>query len=103
MNEMLVQNNSIFNELLYNMLKVVAFESVRNQWSISRPMLGLILSSPEGYQLSKRRIVEGLPYHKQEYVAVCFDKLLADVDLKSLASSNRDKFTQRLTEARVMP
>jgi len=80
------------------MLNVVAFESVRNQWSISRPMLGLILSSSEGYEMSKRRIVDGLPYHKQAQVEACFDALLVGVDLKSLGSKNRDKFTQRLTE-----
>jgi len=61
-------------------------------------MLGLILSSSEGYEMSKRRIVDGLPYHKQAQVEACFDALLVGVDLKSLGSKNRDKFTQRLTE-----
>ena len=99
-NEMLVQYSAIFDDLLYNMLKRTTLENVRNQWSISRPMLGLILSSPDGYMAARERLVADLPYFKQDHVRECFEKLMANIDPKSLAARNRDAFSQNLTDFR---
>eukprot|EP00911_Craspedida_sp_UC1_P000532 UC1_evm2s405 len=82
------------------MLKRTTLENVRNQWSISRPMLGLILSSPDGYIAARERLVADLPYFKQDHVRECFEKLMANIDPKSLAARNRDAFSQNLTDFR---
>ncbi|KAF9587660.1 hypothetical protein IFM89_004492 [Coptis chinensis] len=74
---------SLFPEILKTLFEIVLFEDCGNQWSLSRPMLSLILISEQ-------------PAEQQHRLSLCFDKLMADVT-RSLDSKNRDKFTQNLT------
>lgn len=37
----------ILQQMLYSMMNVIMFENCRNQWSMSRPLLGLILLNEE--------------------------------------------------------
>jgi len=37
------QQPQVFQQMLTNVLNIVIFEDCRNQWSMSRPLLGLIL------------------------------------------------------------
>ncbi|EXB44290.1 hypothetical protein L484_012209 [Morus notabilis] len=81
----------LFPEILKTLFEIVLFEDCGNQWSLSRPMLSLIL-------ISEQETVFGIlqPVDQHQRLFSCFDKLMADVT-RSLDSKNRDKFTQNLT------
>ncbi|KAK8928464.1 hypothetical protein KSP39_PZI017721 [Platanthera zijinensis] len=90
---------NLFPEILKTLFEIVLFEDCGNQWSLSRPMLSLILISEQVFSDLKVQILASQPVDQQQRLAVCFDKLMADVN-RSLDSRNRDKFTQNLTTFR---
>eukprot|EP00897_Mesotaenium_endlicherianum_P004381 jgi/Mesen1/3971/ME000210S03214 len=116
---------TLFPEILKSLFEIVLFEECANQWSLSRPMLSLILISeqvlnpsppfllppPNAFSMSlnigaspsdslfndlKSQILATQPVDQQPRLAGCFDKLMADVS-RTLEPKNRDKFTQNLT------
>ncbi|CAO2833097.1 unnamed protein product [Amaranthus hypochondriacus] len=87
---------TLFSELLKTLFELVLFEDCSNQWSLSRPILSLILISEQIYTDLKSQILALKPVEQHQRLASCFDKLMADVS-RSLDSKNRDKFTQNLT------
>ncbi|XP_059653720.1 uncharacterized protein LOC132300582 isoform X1 [Cornus florida] len=87
---------SLFPEILKTLFEIVLFEDCGNQWSLSRPMLSLILISEQIFADLKAHILSSQPVDQHQRLSLCFDKLMADVT-RSLDSKNRDKFTQNLT------
>ncbi|XP_048325677.1 uncharacterized protein LOC107412822 isoform X3 [Ziziphus jujuba] len=87
---------NLFPEILKTLFEIVLFEDCGNQWSLSRPMLSLILISEQIFSDLKAQIVASQPVDQHQRLYLCFDKLMADVT-RSLDSKNRDKFTQNLT------
>ncbi|KAJ4968827.1 hypothetical protein NE237_015528 [Protea cynaroides] len=88
---------SLFPEqILRTLFEIVLFEDCSNQWSLSRPMLSLILISEQIFTDLKGKILASQPMDQQQRLSLCFDKLMADVT-QSLDSKNKDKFTQNLT------
>ena len=87
---------NLFPEILKSLFEVVLFEDCTNQWSLSRPMLSLILINEQIFIGLKSQILSSQPLDQQQRLASCFDKLMADVT-RTLESKNRDKFTQNLT------
>ncbi|XP_068659491.1 uncharacterized protein [Aristolochia californica] len=87
---------SLFPEILKTLFEIVLFEDCGNQWSLSRPMLSLILINEQIFSDLKVQILASQPADQQQRLSLCFDKLMADVN-RSLDSKNRDKFTQNLT------
>ncbi|XP_031268585.1 exportin-7-A-like [Pistacia vera] len=87
---------NLFPEILKTLFEIVLFEDCGNQWSLSRPMLSLILISEQIFSDLKAQILASQPVDQHQRLSVCFDKLMADVT-RSLDSKNRDKFTQNLT------
>ncbi|KAL1811235.1 hypothetical protein ACET3Z_021300 [Daucus carota] len=83
-------------EILRTLFEIVLFEDCNNQWSLSRPMLSLILISEQIFTDLKAQILGSQPVDQHQRLSLCFDKLMADVT-RSLDSKNRDKFTQNLT------
>ncbi|KAK8999110.1 hypothetical protein V6N11_070287 [Hibiscus sabdariffa] len=87
---------SLFPQILKTLFEIVLFEDCGNQWSLSRPMLSLILISEQIFADLKAQILASQPMDQQQRRSMCFDKLMQDVT-RSLDSKNRDKFTQNLT------
>ncbi|CBI40647.3 hypothetical protein AAG906_015204 [Vitis piasezkii] len=87
---------TLFPEILKTLFEIVLFEDCGNQWSLSRPMLSLILISEQIFTDLKAQILASQPVDQHQRLSLCFDKLMADVN-RSLDSKNRDKFTQNLT------
>lgn len=85
--------------LLTTLFEVVLFEDCSNQWSLSRPMLTLILVTESVYPQIRQQIISNQPVERQESVGRCLDHLMVDVN-RTLDAKNRDKFTQNLTVAR---
>ncbi|XP_074590351.1 uncharacterized protein LOC141846243 isoform X2 [Curcuma longa] len=91
-----VECPNLFAEILKTLFEIVLFEECGNQWSLSRPMLSLILISEQVFNDLKVQILASQSSDQVERLSLCFDKLMADVT-RSLESKNRDKFTQNLT------
>eukprot|EP00850_Spirogloea_muscicola_P007102 SM000035S13082 [mRNA] locus=s35:297618:305506:+ [translate_table: standard] len=92
----LLECPNLFPEILKSLFEIVLFEDCGNQWSLSRPMLSLILISEQIFNDLKVQILATQPPDQQQRLAGCFDKLMLDV-ARTLESKNRDKFTQNLT------
>ena len=86
----------LFPEVLKTLFDIVLFEDCANQWSLSRPMLSLILVNEAVYNALKAQITAAMPPAKHPGMDACFEKLMHEVT-RSLASRNRDRFTQNLT------
>lgn len=87
---------TLFPEILKSLFEIVLFEDCANQWSLSRPMLSLILINEQIFNDLKAQILSSQPPDQQQRLAGCFDKLMNDVT-RTLEPKNRDKFTQNLT------
>uniref|UniRef100_A0A0E0D3P9 Importin N-terminal domain-containing protein n=1 Tax=Oryza meridionalis TaxID=40149 RepID=A0A0E0D3P9_9ORYZ len=77
---------TLFPQILKTLFEIIIFEDAGNQWSLSRPILSLIMISEQ-------------PVDQQQRLSQCFDKLMTDV-ATNLEPKNRDKFTQNLTTFR---
>jgi exportin-7 len=89
----------MFGNLLALLLESVVYDDCPNQWALSRPMLGLILTNTEAYEQIKQQMIEALPPDRQAQMAAALEKLMTGV-MRNLESRNRDKFTQNLTAFR---
>ena len=92
----IVAQPSLFPDMLRTLFDIVLFEDCSNQWSLSRPMLSLILVNENIYGELKMQIAQTMPVAKRDKMEGCFEKLMSDVT-RSLEARNRDRFTQNLT------
>lgn len=92
----IAEGPTLFPEILKTLFEIVLFEDCGNQWSLSRPMLSLILINEQIFSDLKAHILGSQPVDQHQRLSLCFDKLMADIS-RSLDSKNRDKFTQNLT------
>lgn len=99
-NDSLVQVIKIHPEILQQMLStvlnIIMFEDCRNQWSMSRPLLGLILLNEEYFKQLRDQIIQSQPATKQANMATWFKNLMEGID-RNLLTKNRDRFTQNLS------
>lgn len=86
----------MIQQMLSTVLNIVMFEDCKNQWSMSRPLLGLILLNEKYFQELQRNVIAMQPPEKQEDMAQCFRNLMDGVE-PSLITKNRDRFTQNLS------
>ncbi|KAK2166427.1 hypothetical protein LSH36_39g09000 [Paralvinella palmiformis] len=86
----------VLQQMLSTVLNIIMFEDCRNQWSMSRPLLGLILLNEEYFSKLRENLISGQPPDKQAAMARCFENLMAGVD-RTLLIKNRDRFTQNLS------
>eukprot|EP01012_Entosiphon_sulcatum_P048196 TRINITY_DN6640_c0_g3_i3.p1 TRINITY_DN6640_c0_g3~~TRINITY_DN6640_c0_g3_i3.p1 ORF type:complete len:1077 (+),score=296.35 TRINITY_DN6640_c0_g3_i3:284-3514(+) len=99
LNQHIGQDPDLFPRVLNSIFNVVLFEECANQWSMSRPMLPLILINPNFYNDYKGKLIGSLPPERQMKMAEAFEKLMEGIE-KTLEPKNRDKFTQNLTTFR---
>lgn len=85
----------LFPQILKSLFELIIFEDCGNRWSLSRPMLSLILINEEMFTSVKGHIVASYPLDQQQHLSQCFDKLMEDIT-RSLEQNNRDRFTQNL-------
>lgn len=93
------QQPMLFPEVLKTLFETVLFEECANQWSLSRPMLSLILINEQIYNQLKMEIIAGQSADRRAHLSTCLDRLMTDVQ-RNLEPKNRDKFTQNLTIVR---
>ena len=68
----------------------VIFEECRCQWSMSRPLLGLILLQENAFTQLKMEIIASQPTDKQQILDQCFMTLMDGVE-RNLTIKNRDR------------
>jgi exportin-7 len=89
-------HRNLFPDVLRTLFEIVLFEDCANQWSLSRPMLSLILGNETAFGELKSQITLSAPPGKRQEMALAFEKLMHEVG-RELTSRNRDRFTQNLT------
>lgn len=103
--QLLSKQPSILQEMLAIALYHVLFEECKNQWSISRPLLPLILFNKDYFEQLKNQVLSqnirtapdmAVAEKIQRDVEACFKKLMTDIE-DNLDVRNRDKFTHSLT------
>lgn len=86
----------ILQQILSTVLNVIMFEDCRNQWSMSRPLLGLILLNEDYFNGLREQIIRSQPVDKQSAMLQWFDNLMDGIE-RNLLTKNRDRFTQNLS------
>eukprot|EP00899_Mesostigma_viride_P004716 jgi/Mesvir1/14245/Mv09683-RA.1 len=92
----LTEQPQLFPEILKTLFEIVLFEDCANQWSLSRPMLSLILINEQIFPELEAQLAASQPLERRQRLMQCFEKLMHEVS-RSLEPKNRDKFTQNLT------
>lgn len=87
-------------ELMSTLFNTLLFATQANHWAITRPILSLMLASDSSFNAYREQLIAMQPAENQGKLAEEFDKLTADIQT-SVETSNRDKFTQKLTLFRL--
>ncbi|XP_062233841.1 uncharacterized protein LOC133931030 isoform X2 [Phragmites australis] len=90
---------NLFPQILKTLFEIILFEDAGNQWSLSRPILSLIMTSEQMFSDLRAQILASQPVDHQQRLSQCFKKLMTDVN-RNLEPKNRDRFTQNLTTFR---
>ncbi|XP_044735322.1 exportin-7 isoform X2 [Chrysoperla carnea] len=94
--KVLEMHPEILQQILSTVLNVIMFEDCRNQWSMSRPLLGLILLNEDYFNQMRENIIQSQPPDKQSAMAQWFENLMHGIE-RNLLTKNRDRFTQNLS------
>ncbi|XP_012505143.1 PREDICTED: ran-binding protein 17 [Propithecus coquereli] len=90
------QNPDVLQQMMSVLMNTIVFEDCRNQWSVSRPLLGLILLNEKYFSELRASLINSQPLPKQDVLAQCFRNLMEGVE-QNLSIKNRDRFTQNLS------
>lgn len=88
--KVLEMHPEILQQILSTVLNVIMFEDCRNQWSMSRPLLGLILLNEEYFNQIRGNIIRSQPADKQSAMAQWFENLMDGIE-RNLLTKNRDR------------
>lgn len=90
---------NLFSVFLTTLLKKLIFNQVDSYWSLSRPVLSIILAHEQAFAEAKQHLLNSQPQQHHQKMTEEFDKLLIKID-RNLEATNRDRFTQRVTALR---
>uniref|UniRef100_A0AAR2JEN6 Importin N-terminal domain-containing protein n=1 Tax=Pygocentrus nattereri TaxID=42514 RepID=A0AAR2JEN6_PYGNA len=85
------QHPEMIQQMLSTVLNIIIFEDCRNQWSMSRPLLGLILLNEKYFADLRNSIVNSQPPEKQQAMHLCFENLMEGIE-RNLLTKNRDRY-----------
>lgn len=88
--KVLEMHPEILQQILSTVLNVIMFEDCRNQWSMSRPLLGLILLNEDYFNQMRESIIRSQPLDKQAAMVQWFENLMDGIE-RNLLTKNRDK------------
>ena len=80
----------LLQQMLSSILNIVMFEECRNQYSMSRPLLGLILLNEEYFGQLRQSIIRSQPVDKQGLMAQWFENLMDGIE-RNVTAKNRDR------------
>ncbi|CAD7680037.1 unnamed protein product [Nyctereutes procyonoides] len=84
------QHPETIQQMLSMVLNII-FEDCRNQWSTSRPLLGLILLNEKFFSDLRNSIVNSQPPEKQQAMHLCFENLMEGIEFtQNLSAFHRE-------------
>uniref|UniRef100_A0A915D4X1 Exportin-7/Ran-binding protein 17 TPR repeats domain-containing protein n=1 Tax=Ditylenchus dipsaci TaxID=166011 RepID=A0A915D4X1_9BILA len=86
-------------DLLVSILSQLLFEEVKCQWSMSRPLLGLIIANGPRFNQWREEFISRQPLHSHTSLAQAFTKLMDGIK-ENVSLKNKDNFTQSLSSFR---
>ena len=91
----------IWHSLMATLFNSLLYASHANHWAVTRPILSLMLASEAAFADYQNQLIatQAAP-ENQEKLREEFSKLTADTQ-RSLETTNRDRFTQKLTMFRL--
>ncbi|KAF9970123.1 Exportin 7 [Actinomortierella ambigua] len=92
----ILTDKRLLNYLFVNLFYVVVFENRSNHWSLSRPLLGLILLDRDFFVRYTTMFIHAQLPDRQEQVQKAVSSLMENIDF-NLTTTNRDRFTQNTT------
>lgn len=90
----------ILNSLMAGLFNSLLFGTHSTHWAVTRPILSLLLAYETCYTAYVNYLISTQPPENQEKLREEFNKLTADIQ-RSLETTNRDRFTQKLTVFRL--
>ncbi|XP_072729559.1 ran-binding protein 17 isoform X5 [Ciconia boyciana] len=90
------RNPEVLQQMMSILMNTIIFEDCRNQWSVSRPLLGLILLNEKYFSELRATLITSQPDSKREVLDQCFRNLMEGVE-QNLLVKNRDRFTQNMS------
>ncbi|XP_048356073.1 ran-binding protein 17 isoform X3 [Sphaerodactylus townsendi] len=90
------QNSEVLQQMMSILMNTIIFEDCKNQWSVSRPLLGLILLNEKYFSELRASLINSQPADKQEVLQQCFRNLMDGIE-QNLLVKNRDRFTQNVS------
>lgn len=99
MQQHLSEAPDLLPQLLALLMNMILFEETNNQWSISRPLLALIVTHPDDFDQLKQEVAGTLDQDRGQKLMDSFDTLMDKVQ-PNLENRNRDIFTQNMTTFR---
>ncbi|KAL9881817.1 ran-binding protein 16-like [Glossina fuscipes fuscipes] len=97
--EVVKMNSELLQNMMSTLLNNVMAEECRNQWSMSRPLLVLILLYEDFFRSLKDNIIRAQPMDKQQTMAQWFEDLMCGIE-RNVSGKNKEKFTQNLSSFR---
>ncbi|CAI5453025.1 unnamed protein product [Caenorhabditis angaria] len=93
------EHPEILADMLQTVITSMMFGEVKCQWSLSRPLLGLILIQEEVFNSLKNELTQQQSFDRQADFDTLFTQLMTGVEC-NLTVKNKDVFTQNLTKFR---
>ena len=91
---------TIFDVLMSSLFNSLLYSSHANHWAVTRPILSLMLASNSSYIQYRNQLIATQAPENQQKLSEEFSKLETDVQ-RSVETTNRDRFTQKLTMFRL--
>lgn len=96
----LATDPEVLNQLMAALFNALLFSGQANQWAITRPILSLLLAAETSFTNYQQQLIATQSPDNQNRLNEEFEKLTSDIQ-QSVESTNRDKFTQKLTVFRL--
>ncbi len=90
----------LLNHLMSALFNSLLFGSHATHWAVTRPILSLLLAQEACYTNYMNYLLSTQPRENHDKLTEEFGKLTCDIQ-RSLETSNRDRFTQKLTVFRL--
>jgi exportin-7 len=86
---------AVFTTFFVMLLNNVMYRNMTSCWSISRPLLSLLLANENTVVEAQRKILSLQPQKNHQPFQNAFNKMMVDIN-KTLETTNRDRFSQRV-------
>lgn len=94
--KMVDMHSDILKNILATIFNAVMFEHYHNPYTMSRPLLGLILLYEDCFRQLRENVIRMQPLDRQPMMDQWFENLMEGVD-RNLLTKNRNRFTQNLS------